>query len=378
MYRNLSVSSLFLVLVLIISCNDSNKEETVEEKQVSGKSINGLLAAPYPTDTYDMGLLKLSEYGFFKQPLNQLIPISEQVIPYELNSPLFSDYTSKKRFIYLPEGTSMNVVEDDEILDFPVGTVIIKNFYYKGDQLADSDEDKLLETRLLVHSEKTNKWETIPYIWNEEQTEAYLYILGKDIDVTFKKTPEAQPVSFTYSTPNVNMCKNCHINNGKVVPIGPSPMQLNGTNAALGNENHIAYMKAKGFLNETREVSEIDKIPSYKVASSGNTNQLARAYLQANCAHCHRSQGSAKTSGLNLNYHEENLQAIGVNKHPVAAGQGSGNLKFDVVPGKPEESIMVYRMENSEPNIAMPEVGKTLIHEEGVALVKKWIKEMEK
>ena len=34
MYRNLSVSSLFLVLVLIISCNDSNKEETVEEKQV--------------------------------------------------------------------------------------------------------------------------------------------------------------------------------------------------------------------------------------------------------------------------------------------------------------------------------------------------------
>ena len=376
MYRNLSVSSLFLVLVLIIACNGNQKEE-VEEKGVSGKSIDGLLAAPYPTDTYDMGLLKLSEYGFFKQPLNQLIPMSEQVIPYELNSPLFSDYTSKKRFIYLPEGTSMNVVEDDEILDFPVGTVIIKNFYYKGDQLADAESDKILETRLLIHSEKTKKWETIPYIWNEEQTEAYLYILGKDIDVTFKKTPEAKPVSFTYSTPNVNMCKNCHINNGKVVPIGPSPMQLNGTNAALANENHIAYMKAKGFLNESRDVSEIDKIPSYKVASSGNTNQLARAYLQANCAHCHRSQGSAKTSGLNLNYHEENLQAIGVNKHPVAAGQGSGNLKFDIVPGKPEESIMVYRMENSEPNIAMPEVGKTLIHEEGVALVKKWIKEME-
>lgn len=376
MYRNLSVSSLFLGLVLIIACSGDKKEEQVEEKVVSGKSIDGLLVAPYPTDTYDMGLLKLSEYGFFKQPLNQLMPISDRVIPYELNSPLFTDYASKKRFIYLPEGTSIDVVKDDEILDFPVGTVIIKNFYYKGDQLADSENDRIIETRLLVHSEKTKKWETIPYIWNEEQTEAYLYILGKDVEVTFKKTPEAKPVSFTYSTPNVNMCKNCHINNGKVVPIGPSPMQLNGTNEALNNENHLVYMKTKGFLNETRDVAEIEKIPSYQNPSTGNTNQLARAYLQANCAHCHRSEGSAKTSGLYLNYHQENEQAIGINKHPVAAGQGSGNLKFDIVPGNPEESILVYRMANSEPNIAMPEVGKTLIHEEGVALVKKWIEEM--
>ncbi len=63
-------------------------------------------------------------------------------------------------------------------------------------------------------------------------------------------------------------------------------------------------------------------------------------------------------------------------KPPVAAGRGAGNLNHTIVPGHPEKSIMVYRMESSDPGIMMPELGRKLIHKEGVELVKQWIKEM--
>ena len=67
-----------------------------------------------------------------------------------------------------------------------------------------------------------------------------------------------------------------------------------------------------------------------------------------------------------------------MHKPPVAAGRGSGDLDYTIVPGQPDKSIMVYRMESTDPGIMMPELGRKLVHNEGVELVKKWIKEMEK
>ena len=40
----------------------------------------------------------LSEYGFFKGPLANLAP-ADGVIPYDIQTPLFSDYTKKRRFL---------------------------------------------------------------------------------------------------------------------------------------------------------------------------------------------------------------------------------------------------------------------------------------
>ena len=99
----------------------------------------------------------------------------------------------------------------------------------------------------------------------------------------------------------------------------------------------------------------------------------ARAYLEINCAHCHSADGPAKTSGLMLDYHETNPAALGVGKAPVAAGRGSGGRFYGIVPGKPDASIMVYRMEATDPELMMPEMGRKQTHEEGVALVREWI-----
>ena len=375
MFRNFCVTSFLTVFILLSSCKKTEKVTLIKET----KSVLGLLTVNDTLQDFsEVGIKKLSAYNFFKKPLNQLIPVDESVIPYELNSPLFSDYTSKKRFIALPENTKIDY-RNLGVLDFPKGTIIIKNFYYTKDDLKSETDDIILETRLLIRDVKTGIWQTLPYVWNEEQTEAYLYILGKDIDLVLEKNKErATQTSFTYSVPNINMCKNCHVKNKKIMPIGPSARQLNRENIIHSESiNQLTHLEKNELIHNMPIISKIDKMPNYHDVSSGNVNDRARAYLDVNCAHCHQEGGSAKTSGLHLVYEETDLYKLGLNKPPVAAGSGSGNLSYDVVAGHPEKSILLYRMKNLDPNIMMPEVGKSLVDEKGVKLIEEWIASLE-
>ena len=94
---------LLLLLSIFFGCQSSeNKNSVPTAKKVIPKislSNNGSKEIP-----------KLSDYSFFKGNLSDLIP-SENVYLYELNNSLFSDYSFKKRFIYLPEGKKMTYKE---------------------------------------------------------------------------------------------------------------------------------------------------------------------------------------------------------------------------------------------------------------------------
>ena len=72
------------------------------------------------------------------------------------------------------------------------------------------------------------------------------------------------------------------------------------------------------------------------------------------------------------------VKKLGIYKTPVAAGRGSGPLRYDIVPGKPEESILVYRFNSTEPAVMMPELGRTMVHNEGLELIKEWIVSLKK
>jgi len=74
------------------------------------------------------------------------------VIPYDLNTPLFSDYASKDRFVRLPEGSPATWTADGT-LDLPVGSVLVKTFSYLHDRRDPSLGRRLLETRVLVRGE---------------------------------------------------------------------------------------------------------------------------------------------------------------------------------------------------------------------------------
>ncbi|MCC6460191.1 MAG: hypothetical protein IT260_06955 [Saprospiraceae bacterium] len=314
---------------------------------------------------------KLSDYGFFTGPMAQLQP-AERVFPYEVNAPLFSDYAEKKRFLSLPAGASMGY-RDSAAFDLPAGAVIIKNFIYTIDARHPEKGRRIVETRLLLRDAKG--WKALEYIWNDEQTDATLDVAGASFPLNWVDE-QGKKQQIQYVAPNLNQCKGCHSYDGQFVPIGVSARQLNRVE---DGENQLVRWQRLGYLElpAAFDPALAPRLTDYRseLATAG-AERSARAYLDANCGHCHNPHGPASTSGMFLDIYEQRPERLGVNKTPVAAGRGSGNRKFGLVPGKPEESILVYRMEHDDPGIRMPELGRQLEHREGVDLIKAWIRNM--
>jgi len=350
-------TSFAILLLIVLACQPRKQEIIVAEEVSLGLS------------TSSIGKAKLSEYGFFSGVLKELQP-TNGVVLYELNSPLFTDYAFKKRFIKFPEGTKATFSHND-VLDFPEGTVLIKNFYYPVDFRKPEEAIRILETRLLILEE--GNWKALPYIWNEEQTEAYLEVGGKNIDVKWTHY-DGKVRTVNYSVPNMNQCKGCHLRGDQVMPIGPTARQLNGSIKGH-DENQLAQLAHDGWLSGLPPIETIARLVNYDNTSEA-LDSRARAWLEVNCAHCHRPDGPAKTSGLHLLTDTKNPFELGIGKAPVAAGRGSGGLNYDIVPGKPDASILYYRIKSNDPGVMMPELGKKLIHEEGVELIREWIAAM--
>jgi uncharacterized repeat protein (TIGR03806 family) len=317
---------------------------------------------------------KLSEYNLFNGPLADLQPV-EGVVPYDLNTPLFTDYAFKSRFVKLPTGLPA-IYHDSSVFSFPVGTVLIKNFYYPADFRHPDKNIKLIETRLLIHEQ--NGWVALPYIWNEAQTDASLEVAGGVLDVSWKHY-NGKKRSVKYLVPTMNQCKGCHEANGEFTPIGPAARHLNKQyNYVSGWQNQLVSWTAKGMLSGLPEDHRtIQRNAVFNDPSTGDVNARARAWLDINCGHCHSSQGPANTSGLFLDVFEQGKAPLGIYKSPIAAGRAAGNQLYDIVPGKPNESILLHRLLSNDPGIKMPEIGRNSVHEEGVALIREWIKQME-
>ncbi len=353
--------NIFIFLAIIFVASACQKKSVQSEKKLAAESE--FIIGENPA-YQKVGKLKLSEYGFFNGPLANLSP-TERVFLYDIKSALFSDYALKKRFIYLPEGTKLEKNEEGD-LEFPTGAILIKIFYYEDTQLK-HPKGRIIETRLLIREE--NGWKALPYIWNMAQTEAYLEIAGGNF--TFQLAGHAEP--FTYSVPTMTQCKSCHEKNGAIEPIGPSLRQINRqVEMDDGEKNQLTLLHEKGWTETDWSKDQIDDFANYSEANYAIEDR-ARAYLDVNCAHCHRPEGPAKNSGLNLSYNNSDTYSLGLNKPPVAAGKGSGGLLFDIVKGKPEESILYYRMESTDPGIMMPELGHHMVHQEGLEVIREWI-----
>lgn len=311
----------------------------------------------------------LSEYHFFEGPIADLKPAAG-VYSYDVNTPLFSNYSEKSRFFKLPPGKKMTY-RDSVVFDFPVGSVLIKNFYYSKDFRKKQKGRTILETRLLVH--EAEGWQAYPYVWNEEQTEAYYDPAGDRREVKYVNH-SGKKITTSYLIPNKNQCKGCHLRGNTILPVGPSARQLNRPTTSPVSKNQLLYWHEAQLIEGVPSVENFPPAIVWDDPASGTLNDRARAYLDANCAHCHSRLGPANTSGLFLDIFETDPAHIGVNKTPVAAGRGAGDLRFDIVPGEPNQSILVFRMRTNDPSIAMPEIGREQVHEEGLALIEEWIR----
>ena len=332
-----------------------------------------LSAAPPPDSVALKALLattpalKLSDYRLFKDGR----PVGE-LVPYALNTPLFSDYAEKFRYLYLPPGTHAKY-RTDGVLDFPVGATLVKTFAYPADLRRPDESVRWIETRLFIR--KASGWTAQTYLWNADRTEAVLKRAGVRVDVSFIDA-QGQSRQVDYAVPNANQCKECHQLAKTLVPIGPKARNLNGDFAyAEGRENQLAHWTRTGLLTGAPPPSAAPRAARWDDPAEPLAAR-ARAYLDANCAHCHNAKGSASNSGLVLTLEETRPTALGIGKGPVAAGRGSGGFDVGIKPGDPDASILTFRMASTEPGVMMPELGRSLTHDEGLDLIRAYIRRM--
>ncbi len=317
-------------------------------------------------------LYKLSEYGFFTGPAADQQPVSG-THAYRLNTPLFSDRAEKLRFIRLPPGATV-AYNDTAVLDFPVGTAIVKTFYYPTDMRRPEKGRKLMETRVLLH--EASGWKALPYVWNEAQTDAVLDVAGVTLEASYLDI-DGKKRKHPYYVPNMNQCKGCHNYSEVIRPIGPSARQLSGPlQKGQVGPTQLDTWASLGILTGLPSADRRPAAIVWNDPSSGSVEQRARLWLDINCAHCHHPQGPASTSGLFLGVQESDPLRLGIRKSPVAAGRASAGLAHDIAPGKPEASILLHRMESTDPGVMMPELGRSLADPEAVALVREWIRTM--
>ena len=318
------------------------------------------LLAEKPAPTLDAYRLFTDEHG--RAP-------NAGLVPYSVNTPLFSDYAEKHRLVFVPAGQRVRYTAEGAF-DFPVGSTLVKTFAYPADFRRPADDIRFLETRLLIR--KKAGWTAVTYVWNAEQTKAVLKRAGTRLAVSFVDA-QGRRREVDYAVPNQNQCKECHAVSKQLKPLGPKARNLNGDFAyADGRENQLVRWRKVGILAGGPEPAAAPRTAVWDDPSE-SLERRARAYLDANCGHCHNPRGMASNSGLNLNAEEARMSALGVGKRPVAAGRGSGGLEVSIAPGHPEQSILVHRMESTEPGVMMPELGRSLRHEEGLKLIRDYV-----
>jgi uncharacterized repeat protein (TIGR03806 family) len=292
-------------------------------------------------------------------------------VPYDLNTPLFSDHASKYRFVYVPSGQAA-VYNADEAFEFPVGSALIKTFAFPADLSKPDENVRLIETRVLLR--RDTGWFAVAYVWNAGQTDADMKIAGAKVAVD--TILDGEPLSINYAVPNRNQCKGCHSVNGEIVPLGPKARNLNKDFAYPGGaENQLAHWAAAGILSGAPDAANAPAVPDW-ADEAAPVDARARAWLDVNCAHCHRREGPASNSGLFMTWGEQDPVALGIRKRPVAAGRGSGDRTYDIDPGHPDNSILLYRVESAEPGVMMPELGRTLADGRAVALLRAWVENL--
>jgi uncharacterized repeat protein (TIGR03806 family) len=289
-----------------------------------------------------------------------------RTLPYDVISPLFSDYTLKRRFVYLPEGKTLGY-EPTDLWHLPEGSVLIKTFSYPYDLRDPSKGERLLETRLLVFTREGVVPHT--YVWDEEQREATRKVAGKTIPSEWVHT-DGERRRNDYQVPNTNQCFDCHGKPEVVNTLGLRTRQLDREYDYGGVvRNQIDHLHELGWLDRAPEPPAARQrlVDPWGTAS---LSERARAYLDSNCSHCHKQSGDASASGMWLEWEQttehQNPVTWGVCKKPTSAAGATCGREVDIVPGEPDASIYMCRVESTEPDVQMPPLGRNLVHDEGV------------
>lgn len=314
---------------------------------------------------------RLSDLGVFKD-LEQLLP-EEGLIPYQVNSPLWSDRANKKRWMALPNDGQFDQAGEqisfhkNEAWGFPEGTVFIKHFDLP---LTDDPEgpSTKLETRFFVLGEEGEAY-GLTYKWNAEGTEAYL-LGGGDSRTLSVEAQEGSLLKQTWDYPSRGQCMSCHNANADYV-LGLKTHQLNGEQYYPRSGkvlNQIDYLNHLGAFREKPRSGESYQ-RSYPIDDPKAPLQLkVLSYFDANCAPCHRRGGLPELSmdlRLSIPLFLKNV----MNTKPQSHASVLDQL---IQPGDHKNSEIWVRDASQESN-RMPPIGRNLVDQPYLDALAEWI-----
>lgn len=292
------------------------------------------------------------------------IPAPE-LVPYDVNSPLWSDGAYKRRFFGLP-GTSTIDFTVTGAWVFPDGAILVKEFWLERIR-GDASSRHIVETRFLVKRGTT--LQGVSYQWNDAQTNATL-TTGGNVDYSIQE-PDGGITIHTHYFPPVKKCGDCHNATAGLV-LGPRTVQMNRTFDYGGTiDNQLRAMDHIGLFT-TGLPSSPDALPSMPnpLDAMAPLESRARAYFQGNCAHCHHPGGPTAMT-MDLRYETPFSATNTCNATPRGGDLGVTGARI-IYPGDPSLSVLYMRMSTRGTN-QMPPLATYLVDTQATAVVESWI-----
>lgn len=291
--------------------------------------------------------------------------------PFSPQYPLWSDGAEKHRWIWLPQGTTIDVTRIDH-WDFPVGTKLWKEFQFGG---------RRVETRFLWKTGEDH-WEFASYAWGDDQREAVRASGDGVPDVA-----EVAPGKW-HSIPSETECRACH-DSSRTEVMGFTALQLSDDRDPLAPHAepiHHDDITLRTLVDEHRlqppRTDLVDAPP--RVQGRDAVERAALGYLSTNCGSCHNRQSTIASLGLFLKYALEtgdectsDAIATTVDRpgHWVLPTIAPEQSRL-VAPGTPASSALLYRVKSRRPASQMPPIGTMVADRQAVALLTAWVERM--
>ncbi len=306
----------------------------------------------------------VSQTGVFAD-LTNLAP-ARFLIPYAVNSPLWSDGAVKTRWFTIPTDTTIHFSQNGE-WTFPAGSVFVKHFELPVD---DTNPKILhrLETRILVRD--TNGYVYgASYKWRADNSDADLVTAGLTEPIAIKTATGTRTQNWFY--PGRQDCLTCHSPASGGV-LGVNTRQLNGPftypNAVAANQLHtLGHLGLFDAAFDDRKIFRYPRLANLTNAAAAPELRV-RSYLDANCSMCHRPGGAGAFFDARF---DTPLPKQNLINGPVANQLGIASAKV-ITPGYTNKSILFYRVSRVGEN-QMPPIGKNVVDEKAVAVIGHWI-----
>jgi len=326
----------------------------VAAAMLPGRALAGG-AAPLPQ--------RLAETGLYEPGSTT---VRAGTIAYSPQYPLWTDGASKRRWIQLPPGTSIDASRPDA-WEFPAGTKLWKEFAF----------DRAIETRLIERLDD-GSWRFATYVWNEAGTDAELAPLRGAVVAV------AAASGGRYKVPGRFDCLACH-EGGATPVLGFSALQLSSDRDPLAPHADsvspgfadLQTLVARGVLRNLPQ-RLLDDPP--RIAAKSPAARAALGYLHGNCGHCHNDAGALASLDLALAQQaaspgasaERTLKSLLGHSSRFRAHDGKATQR--VVSGSDESSVLAVRMKTTNPLARMPPLGVGVADDQGIALVERWIR----